>query len=443
MSSTTSFAAVGDAIVTRRLLNSSDPGLNELIDHIRDADISFANLEVLLHDYDGYPLHTPIPLRAPPWVADELREAGFQILSVANNHVWDYSHGGMEATMEALDERDFPYAGLGDNLADARAPAYANTPNGRAGLVATCSTIAPNHLGCASEQREDMKGRPGLSPLRYDTRYVVPRNMLDELREVSEVLGLEHEKARRGRMGLAESDGENDDEFDFLTVDRPRKTVQFESGEEAGIRLEPYEDDVTEVLSQIEAANRQSNFVVASHHVHVGEDAAFNDQSVAPFVEEFARNCIDAGADVFVGHGPHCINGIEIYDGSPIFYSLGNFAVQYDYIERWPSQVYDIHNVPQDGGPTDLYDGDVLGNLMHSSMYFESFLPICDFASGDVEEIRLHPFEMGYDKPRPHRGTPTIPDDETATVILEDLKGLSEPYGTDIEINDGTGKVSL
>lgn len=40
---------------------------------------------------------------------------------------------------------------------------------------------------------------------------------------------------------------------------------------------------------------------------------------------ELARNTIDAGADIIIGHHPHVIQGIEIYKGRVIAYSLGNF----------------------------------------------------------------------------------------------------------------------
>lgn len=38
-----------------------------------------------------------------------------------------------------------------------------------------------------------------------------------------------------------------------------------------------------------------------------------------------AREMIDAGADIVIGHHPHVIQEMEIYEGKPIFYSLGNF----------------------------------------------------------------------------------------------------------------------
>lgn len=41
--------------------------------------------------------------------------------------------------------------------------------------------------------------------------------------------------------------------------------------------------------------------------------------------ENTARKLIDAGADVIIGHHPHVVQGMEIYQNKPIFYSLGNF----------------------------------------------------------------------------------------------------------------------
>lgn len=40
----------------------------------------------------------------------------------------------------------------------------------------------------------------------------------------------------------------------------------------------------------------------------------------------FARRAIDSGADLVVGTHPHVLQGIEVYEGKPIFYSLGNFS---------------------------------------------------------------------------------------------------------------------
>ena len=46
-------------------------------------------------------------------------------------------------------------------------------------------------------------------------------------------------------------------------------------------------------------------------------------------LREFARVCIDAGADVVYGHGPHVTRAVDMYKGRFIAYSLGNFCTPY------------------------------------------------------------------------------------------------------------------
>ena len=52
---------------------------------------------------------------------------------------------------------------------------------------------------------------------------------------------------------------------------------------------------------------------------------------------DMAHAAIDAGADLVMGHGPHVIQGAEVYKGKAAFYSLGNFhfgseAVEQDWV---------------------------------------------------------------------------------------------------------------
>ncbi len=43
-------------------------------------------------------------------------------------------------------------------------------------------------------------------------------------------------------------------------------------------------------------------------------------------LKAFTHGVIDAGADLVIGHGPHVVRALEVYDGHLIAYSLGNFA---------------------------------------------------------------------------------------------------------------------
>ncbi len=48
-----------------------------------------------------------------------------------------------------------------------------------------------------------------------------------------------------------------------------------------------------------------------------------------PAFRDFARRVIEAGADVFWGHSPHVVQGIEVWQGKPILYSTGDFVDDY------------------------------------------------------------------------------------------------------------------
>ncbi|MFW5948091.1 MAG: CapA family protein [Halolamina sp.] len=440
-------AAAGDAIITRRISTLEDDRLTAVLDRIRAADAGVVNLEVLLHDYDCYPgaQSGGTYMRAPTWAADELRDAGFDVFAAANNHTGDYSHGGMERTMAALESRSIPYAGLGRTLADARAPAYAETPGGRVGVVAACTTIVTGSK--AGEQRPDVNGRPGLAPLELETRYTVPAPAYEQITELSENLGLEAVKDRRGEQGFRVP-GAGDDGFTFLHVgadDHPT----FVAGDAYGIERRIDDADAEAYLRQIRAAAAQSDWVVASVHAHEGRDGHTNDDSVPDFLESFARDCVDAGADAFVGHGPHVLRGVEIYDGAPVFYSLGDFLMQNETVSRLPAEIYGRYDLDvHESLPADLFDERVFDDgertgFLGDRAFWESVVPVCTFGDEGLERVTLHPIELGYDASRAGRGWPRLAEGEPAERILVGLADLSAPYGTDIEIEDETGVIRV
>ncbi len=57
-------------------------------------------------------------------------------------------------------------------------------------------------------------------------------------------------------------------------------------------------------------------------HLHYGR----NYKGVTKYQKKSSRWAIDAGADIVNGHHPHVAQGVEIYKGKPIVYSLGNFT---------------------------------------------------------------------------------------------------------------------
>ncbi|MCL2182398.1 MAG: CapA family protein [Chitinispirillia bacterium] len=92
--------------------------------------------------------------------------------------------------------------------------------------------------------------------------------------------------------------------------------------------------DVPRARQLVKELRAKSDIVIVSSHMGA-EGAKFANitRKAETFVGEnrgnpyeFARQMIDAGADMFFGHGPHVLRAIDLYKGKFIVYSLGNFA---------------------------------------------------------------------------------------------------------------------
>ena len=86
--------------------------------YLKNSDITFGNLEGTLLD-EGLPAHRKLHFRSeaylfrmPEKFAAVLKHAGFNILSLANNHIGDFDKKGRFSTMHVLDSCGINYAGL-------------------------------------------------------------------------------------------------------------------------------------------------------------------------------------------------------------------------------------------------------------------------------------------------------------------------------------------
>jgi len=68
---------------------------------LRQADLAVANLESVLTT-QGQPLNKPYVIRAHPRWIQTLVEAGFDLVSLANNHALDYGQAGLDETLSTL-----------------------------------------------------------------------------------------------------------------------------------------------------------------------------------------------------------------------------------------------------------------------------------------------------------------------------------------------------
>jgi poly-gamma-glutamate synthesis protein (capsule biosynthesis protein) len=90
-------------------------------DQLRAADITVGNLESALGDI-GEPAPKRYPFRAPPEAAAALELAGFDIVSLANNHAMDYGPQALHQAIALLQEANVAAVGAGANAQEAHAP---------------------------------------------------------------------------------------------------------------------------------------------------------------------------------------------------------------------------------------------------------------------------------------------------------------------------------
>jgi poly-gamma-glutamate capsule biosynthesis protein CapA/YwtB (metallophosphatase superfamily) len=87
----------------------------------RSADIAICNLECCVAEC-GYPMNKQYTFRAKPDTLRGLVDAGYDIVSVANNHTLDYGRQAFAETMENLAKHGLEYVGGGASVAEAHEP---------------------------------------------------------------------------------------------------------------------------------------------------------------------------------------------------------------------------------------------------------------------------------------------------------------------------------
>jgi len=424
-------AATGDSFITRRL-PENDHNSSVIYDIMKQADVRFTNLEVTTHHFEGFPsaISGGSWSIAEPEVLEDLKKYGVNLIGWATNHALDFSYGGLRATERNLNKYNFIHAGAGRNLAEANEPRYLETVNGRVALISTTSTF--HETWRAGEQRPDIIGRPGVNPLGHNIVYKVSRESMAALKSIANNVSINAENDLHVQLGIKNKTKE--DEFLF-------GEHKFKVGEEEEQVTTPDKEDMKRILKAVSEAKRQADFVIVSVHSH---EMAEGDLEKPPnFLKEFSRECIDRGANAIIGHGPHILRGIEIYKKSPIFYSLGNFIFQNDTMTKQPMEFYDKHNLDHNSNVAELFDSrtdkDTKGFVVDEKVW-SSIIPVWKMKDNRIFELTLYPIELGINQARSQRGWPKL---EKRNDILERLQTLSEPFGTNIKLSNGLGKVEL
>lgn len=429
--------AVGDVILASKgLLQRLD---HRLLERFEGADVVFANAEFVC-PARGTPsaaLHEHSAVCVDPWVLDELESVGVGVVSMANNHIGDFGAQGVLDTLSALESRGMAHAGAGRSLAEARAPAFVETPDLRLGLVAACSSSALEML--ASPHAYGVAARPGLSPLRFTKSYVLPPDDFAVLRKIDEDLGTAASRRHSSGLGLFGGYAElaRTEAFRFGAVTIVR-------GEAPAVVTVASAADMREICGAVSEATRRADVVVGSLHCHEGVDDGWNSEYAADFVTEAAHGMIDAGASAVFGHGPHMLRGIEFYAGRPIFYSLGNFIFDRQMIERIPAEERDRYGIPREAWPSDVHDylsknergGD--RGFYGDARFWESCVAECDITGTEVA-VRLIPVVIGATGLWSGRGLPRVATGERAAGIVARIEKLSGPYATRFSYDAASG----
>jgi poly-gamma-glutamate capsule biosynthesis protein CapA/YwtB (metallophosphatase superfamily) len=422
MSRSIKFTAVGDVIISRRLC--AYDGFPEIAGEIRKGDFRFFNLETTIHDYESFPSQFSGGgwLCAPRGCVEDCRQFGFNVSTMANNHSLDYSYDGLKKSLKALKDADLPCAGAGKNLYEASEPVYVDSADGRVALIAVTSAFHPTAM--AGEQSVSMQGRPGVNGLRFRTVRRLEQKYADQLQKVAAVSGVNDFRELARNAGYMPPLAPGKIEFDNLT---------FEVGEKNETLTFCNKQDLERIRRSIYEAQLQADAVVISLHTHEFKGKEL--LTPPDFIREFARFCIDNGADAIVGHGPHFLRPVEIYKGKPVFYSLGNFIFQNENMTRVPPDFCATVGLPADSTVRDVLKArsrNFTCGYQCMPEAFETVIPCWEMEKGKVTAISLLAAELGYGKPRSSNGWPVA---AKGPAILEKLAEMSRPYGTEMIIN--------
>ena len=212
----------------------------DLIAEMQAADIMMLNNEFTYSDR-GEPLEEKqFTFRAKPAYVSYLYDMGVDIVSLANNHTYDYGEVAFLDTLQTLKDAGMPFVGAGVNLEEASAPVYFIVNDMK---IAFVSATQIERL-----DNPDTKGATETTP------------------------------------GV----------FRCFNVEK--------------------------LLQTVEKAKTESDFVIV--YIHWGTE---NTEEIDWAQDKQAREIVEAGADLIIGDHPHILQKIEIINGVPVIYSLGNF----------------------------------------------------------------------------------------------------------------------
>jgi poly-gamma-glutamate synthesis protein (capsule biosynthesis protein) len=415
------FAAVGDIAITRPIAEIDDPSFQSLFSVMRAADMTYANMEGPLQDDK---------------LVKDLKGMGVRIMTTSNNHTMDDGVEGMFHTMRVLDDAGITNAGTGKDLQDARRARFTATPKGIVGIVGMFS-IDPASSPPESKYTDARPNTPGLNPLRVTPYNIVSAEHMKQLKAIRDAV-----YAHRSEVTVPVAPVSKDERADEVSLFGSFYKVgdnvgsisySFDVAERTANVRGGGPNDLDAILQSIRAGKQTTDFMVVAIHCHQNSfayQAYSHDNHVPDFLVELAHKSIDAGADVFVGHGVHTIRGVEIYEGKPIFYGVGNFLFPQGAVASITNGRQEPAFVAsQTGQPDDR----------------EALLTTSRYEGGKLVEVRIYPADLGRDLDRTisKAGLPMTPSPANAQKILKVVQDASKTFGTMIAIENNVGVIRV
>ena len=256
-----SFVAVGDFNLNRDKPESTYAYTAPIL---RDADITFGQLEAAISDRPSPQVHAPSTCCVPSKNASALTYAGFNVISFASNHTLDAGVDALQDTIDIVKKNNTGIIGVGMELAEAHRPLILERQGTKIGFLAYNSVIPPGYAAGPN--------KAGCNPIRVSTFY---------------------------------------------------EQVDPQPGTPPHVVTIPNREDVKAMEEAVQALKSQVDIVMVSMHWGIH----FQPAVIAMYQREVGHAAIDAGADLIIGTHAHILKGIEVYKGKVIFYSLCNFGM--------------------------------------------------------------------------------------------------------------------
>lgn len=245
------------------------------------ADISVANLEVVLANVGSPHPTKSVVYRGNPQNVSGLSFAGIDIVSLANNHTLDYGLPALQQTQGLLNDAGILYSGAGANSYEAYLPAFINKKG--LNLAFLRNSDRTGQYNNAQPYLQAGYNKEGFA-------YMTPYYIEQQIQAVQDVADL--------------------------------KIVEMHGGSE---------------YSTAPGSGYDKNNPFWGDDQD--EDYAYRTDVPHQWDIDIRHSAIDSGADLVIVHHPHIIQGLEVYNGKLIAHSLGNFAFDLDYPECFPSMI--------------------------------------------------------------------------------------------------------